>query len=133
MMGSPGAPITIRHESDGTSEPLAYDTIPQFHKPIVHKEHMSEDKPYDMQNWNTWKVMREAHLIKPLDNETMALWRTPEATYLAIGYEQNWTTEYWSFGPSNCSTMLVVSTRFVKYRAFRSTSCSLWRAMLAIM
>ena len=28
----------------------------------------------------------------------MALWRTPEATYLAIGYEQNWTTEYWSFG-----------------------------------
>ena len=98
MMGSPGAPITIRHESDGTSEPLAYDTIPQFHKPIVHKEHMSEDKPYDMQNWNTWKVMREAHLIKPLDNETMALWRTPEATYLAIGYEQNWTTEYWSFG-----------------------------------
>ena len=98
MMGSPGAPITIRHESDGTSELLAYDTIPQFHKPIVHKEHMSEDKPYDMQNWNTWKVMREAHLIKPLDNETMALWRTPEATYLAIGYEQNWTTEYWSFG-----------------------------------
>ena len=98
MMGSPGAPITIRHESDGTSEPLAYDTIPQFHKPIVYKEHMSEDKPYDMQNWNTWKVMREAHLIKPLDNETMALWRTPEATYLAIGYEQNWTTEYWSFG-----------------------------------
>ena len=98
MMGSPGAPITIRHESDGTSEPLAYDTIPQFHKPIVHKERMSEDKPYDMQNWNTWKVMREAHLIKPLDNETMALWRTPEATYLAIGYEQNWTTEYWSFG-----------------------------------
>ncbi len=98
MMGSPGAPITIRHESDGTSEPLAYDTIPQFHKPIVHKEHMSEDKPYDMQNWNTWKVMRKAHLIKPLDNETMALWRTPEATYLAIGYEQNWTTEYWSFG-----------------------------------
>ena len=98
MMGSPVAPVTIRHEAYGTFEPLGYDTIPQFHKPIVYKEHMYEDKPYDMQNWNTWKVMRGAHLIKPLNDETMALWRTPEATYLAIGYEQNWTTEYWSFG-----------------------------------
>ena len=98
MMGGPIAPVTIRHEAFGTFEPLAFDTIPQLHKPIVHKEHMSEDKPYDMQNWNTWKVMREAHLIKPLNDGTMALWRTPEATYLAIGYEQNWTTEYWSFG-----------------------------------
>ena len=98
MMGGPVAPVTIRHEAFGTFEPLAFDTIPQLHKPIVHKEHMSEDKPYDMQNWNTWKVMRGAHLIKPLNDETMALWRTPEATYLAIGYEQNWTTEYWSFG-----------------------------------
>ena len=77
---------------------MDYDTIPQFHKPYVHKEHMSEDKPYDAQNWNTWKVMRDAHLIKPLKDGTMALWRTPEATYLAIGFEQNWTTEYWSFG-----------------------------------
>ena len=98
MMGSPGSLVTIRHEAYGTFEPLSYDTVPQLRKPIVYKEHMSEDKPYDMQNWNTWKVMREAHLIKPLNSETMALWRTPEATYLAIGYEQNWTTEYWSFG-----------------------------------
>jgi hypothetical protein len=41
--------------------------------------------------------MTDAHLIKPLADGTMGLWRTPEATYLAIGYEQNWTTEYWSF------------------------------------
>ena len=98
MMGGPIAPVTIRHEAFGTFEPLAFDTIPQLHKPIVHKEHMSEDKPYDKQNWNTWKVMREAHLIKPLADGTMALWLTPEATYLAIGFEQNWTTEYWGFG-----------------------------------
>ena len=93
-----GTPVTVRHQVFGTWEPLDYDTIPQFRKPIVEKEHMSEDKPYDMQNWNTWKVMTDAHLIKPVKNETMAIWRTPEATYLAIGYEQNWTTEYWSFG-----------------------------------
>lgn len=93
-----GTPVTVRHQVFGTWEPLDYDTIPQFRKPRVEKEHMSEDKPYDMQNWNTWKVMTGAHLIKPVKNETMAIWRTPEATYLAIGYEQNWTTEYWSFG-----------------------------------
>ena len=96
--GMMGAPVTIRHEYSGTLEYLGYDTIPQLRKPHVHKEHMSENKPYDMQNWNTWKVMRDAHLIKPVKDGTMALWRTPEATYLAIGFEQNWTTEYWSFG-----------------------------------
>ena len=96
--GMMGAPVTVRHQVFGTWEPLNYDTIPQLRKPRVEKEHMSEDKPYDKQNWNTWKVMTDAHLIKPVKDGTMALWRTPEATYLAIGYEQNWTTEYWSFG-----------------------------------
>ena len=95
--GMMGTPVTVRHEAFGTFEYQEYDTIPQFRKPRVELEHMSEDKPYDKQNWNTWKVMTDAHLIKPVKDETMALWRTPEATYLAIGYEQNWTTEYWSF------------------------------------
>ena len=92
-----GAPVAVRHEAFGTFVYQEYDTIPQLRKPRVELEHMSEDKPYDMQNWNTWKVMTDAHLIKPVKDETMALWRTPEATYLAIGYEQNWTTEYWGF------------------------------------
>lgn len=96
--GMMGAPVTVRYQMFGTLDYQTYDTIPQLRKPRVEKEHMSEDKPYDMQNWNTWKVMTDAHLIKPLKDGTMALWRTPEATYLAIGYEQNWTTEYWSFG-----------------------------------
>ena len=96
--GMMGSPVTVRHEAIGTLEYQEYDTIPQLRKPRMEKEHMSEDKPYDMQNWNTWKVMTDAHLIKPLKDGTMALWRTPEATYIAIGYEQNWTTEYWSFG-----------------------------------
>lgn len=96
--GMMGAPVTVRQQVFGIWRPLDYDTIPQLRKPIVEKEHMSEDKPYDKQNWNTWKVMTDAHLIKPLKDGTMAIWCTPEATYLAIGYEQNWTTEYWSFG-----------------------------------
>ena len=96
--GMMGVPVTVRHQVFGTFLTLDYDTVPQLRKPRVEKEHMSEDKPYDAQNWNTWKVMTDAHLIKPVKDGTMALWRTPEATYLAIGFEQNWTTEYWSFG-----------------------------------
>ena len=96
--GMMGAPVTISHGFTGTLDYQTYDTVPQLRKPRVEKEHMSEDKPYDAQNWNTWKVMTDAHLIKPVKDGTMALWRTPEATYLAIGFEQNWTTEYWSFG-----------------------------------
>ena len=96
--GMMGMPVTIRQQVFGTWQPLNYDTIPQFHKSRLLKEHMYENKPYDRQDWNTWKVMTDAHLIKPLQDETMALWRTPEATYLAIGCEQNWTREYWEFG-----------------------------------
>ena len=81
-----------------------YDTIPRFHKPRLLKEHLSEDKPYDLQNWNTWKVLTDAHLIKPQPDNTMAMWLTPEATYIAVAYEQNWTTEYWGFEPG---TMLI--------------------------
>ena len=93
-----GVPITIRHQVSGTyTNVMTYDTVPQFHKPLLEKEHMSENKSYDLQNWNTWKVMNDAHLIKPLRDGTMALWRTPEATYVAVGYEQNWTTEYFNF------------------------------------
>lgn len=93
-----GAPVTIRHQVSGKyTNVMTYDTVPQFHKPLLEKEHMSENKSYDLQNWNTWKVMNDAHLIKPLRDGTMALWRTPEATYVAVGYEQNWTTEYFNF------------------------------------
>ena len=94
--GMMGTPVEIGNQFYATVQ--YYDTIPQIRKPRVEKEHMWEDKPYDIQNWNTWKVMTDAHLIKPLKDGTMAMWRTPEATYLAIGYEQNWTAEYWGFG-----------------------------------
>ena len=93
-----GAPVTISYQVSGKyTNVMTYDTVPQFHKPLLEKEHMSENKSYDLQNWNTWKVMNDAHLIKPLRDGTMALWRTPEATYVAVGYEQNWTTEYFNF------------------------------------
>ncbi len=89
-------------QTDGTfslTYEQQYDTIPQFYKPRLLKEHMSENKPYDLQNWNTWKVFTDAHLIKPLPDGTRAIWLTPEATYIAVAYEQNWTAEYWGFDP----------------------------------
>lgn len=95
--GMMGMPVKIGNNYYGTAQ--YYDTIPQFHKPRLLKAHMWDDKPYDKQDWNTWKVMTDAHLIKPMKEHTKAIWITPEATYLAIAYEQNWTREYWGFEP----------------------------------
>lgn len=86
---------------DGAGFEYAYDVKPEFHKPRVLKEHMYEDKPYDKDNWNTWKVLTDAHLIKPQKDGTKAIWITPEATYLAVALEQNWTREYFAFSWGN--------------------------------
>ena len=64
--GMMGVPITIRYQVSATFTPLVYDTIPQLHKPYVHKEHLSEDKPYDMQNWTT-EYRSFGHDIKLVD------------------------------------------------------------------
>ena len=98
-----GNKVSLRQQHNiAWSEPgYDYDAAPQFHQPRILQEHMSEDKPYDKQNWNTWKVLTDAHLIKPQKDGTMAIWLTPEATYLAIACEQNWTREYWGFNWGN--------------------------------
>ncbi len=92
-----GANVPVRVEYHGALTYQSYDSIPLCHQPRLLHEHMSENKPYDRQNWNTWKVLTDAHLVKPLQDGALALWRTPEATYVAVGYEQNWTTEYFDF------------------------------------
>ena len=98
-----GNKVSLRQQHNiAWSEPgYDYDAAPQFHQPRILQEHMSEDKPYDKQNWNTWKVLTDAHLIKPQKDGTMAIWLTPEATYLAVACEQNWTREYWGFNWGN--------------------------------
>ena len=98
-----GNKVSLRqqHNSAWTEPGYDYDTAPKFHQPRILQEHLSEDKPYDKQNWNTWKVLTDAHLIKPQKEGTMAIWLTPEATYLAIACEQNWTREYWGFSWGN--------------------------------
>ena len=73
-----------------TTDERDYDFMPQFHMPYMVKDSVN----YDKNNSGTWAVYRNAHLIKPVEENTMALWRTPEATYLAIATEQNWFREY---------------------------------------
>jgi hypothetical protein len=95
-----------------------YDTKPEFHLPRLLREHLNKDIPYDKQNWDSWKVLTDAHLIKPQQDGTMAIWITPEATYLAVACEQNWTREYWGFswGNDRADVLLDDSGRQYKLR-----------------
>ena len=74
-------------DANGLSD---YDPVPQFHTP----EMMKDSTHYDKNDSGSWAVYSDAHLIKPVEENTMALWRTPDATYLAIATEQNWFREY---------------------------------------
>ena len=69
-----------------------YDKAPDFKQPKM----VSKEKDYDKNNWHSWEVYTEPHLIKPTPEGTMAIWRTAEATYLAEAHEQNWMREYFS-------------------------------------
>ena len=71
-----------------------YDTIPRFHKPRL----LIPAKDYNKDNFRTWAEYTDAHLIKPVKENTMGMWITPEATYLAISTEMNWCREYFGRG-----------------------------------
>lgn len=91
VWGMRGQYIAI--ENTEAEEPNAkeYDKAPAFHEPrLVKPAH-----DYDKDNSDTWAVYKDVHLIKPQDDGMMALWRTPDATYLAIAREQNWMREYY--------------------------------------
>jgi len=71
-----------------------YDNVPEFH----HPKQIVEAKDYDKDNFFTWSEYTDAHLIKPIQEGTMAMWLTPEATYVAISTEMNWRREYFGRG-----------------------------------
>jgi len=65
----------------------------------IHKAHLvSEAKDYNKDDHKTWAVYNDAHLIKPVKEDTYAIWRTPDATYLAEACEMNWMREYFGRG-----------------------------------
>ena len=84
-----GRNVTIKQEKQGKAK---YDKDPDFKQPKL----VSKEKDYDKNNWHSWEVYTEPHLIKPTPEGTMAIWRTAEATYLAEAHEQNWMREYFS-------------------------------------
>lgn len=71
-----------------------YDQTPEFHHPIQ----IVEAKDYDKDNFFTWSEYKDAHLIKPIPEGTMAMWLTKEATYVAVATEMNWRREYFGRG-----------------------------------
>ena len=77
--------------------PYDYDDIPQFHQAHL----VSEAKDYDKDNHQSWAVYDDVHLIKPVKDETYAIWRTEKATYLVEANEMNWMREYFGRGGNN--------------------------------
>ena len=67
-----------------------YDQTPEFHHPTK----IADAKDYDKDNFFTWSEYKDAHLIKPVPDGTMAMWLTPVATYVAVATEMNWRREF---------------------------------------
>lgn len=88
-----GRNVTIKQTKQGKAK---YDKAPDFKQPKM----VSKEKDYDRNNSHSWEVYTEPHLIKPVPEGTMAIWRTAEATYLAVAHEQNWMREYSGIHPN---------------------------------
>jgi len=89
-----GRNVTINRGNQFYGVAHYYDTIPEFH----HPTQIVEATNYDKDNFFTWSEYKDAHLIKPVPEGTMAMWLTPEATYVAISTEMNWRREYFGRG-----------------------------------
>lgn len=85
-----------------------YDPVPDIKAPHL----VQEEQNYNKDNHKTWAVYDQPHLIKPVDEGKMALWRTPEATYLAVAHEQNWNREYYGHHPET----VLMDNRGHKYK-----------------
>ena len=86
-----GRKVSLSRESDKAN---FYDKAPEYRLPKLVKE---EAPNYTKSDGHAWAVYTDAHLIQPVKEGTMALWRTPEATYLAMAKEQVWMRRYWGF------------------------------------
>ncbi len=82
-----GQIIVLERERESAN---VYDEKPKIKLPTL----VRQAKDYDKNRSGSWAVYKDAHLIKPVEEGTMALWRTKEATYIAIAHEQNWLREY---------------------------------------
>ena len=75
-------------------ENVEYDQKPNIRVPQLKQP----EQNYNKDDADTWAYYHKVHTIKPLENQkTFALWRTPEATYLAKPHNQTWTREYYGY------------------------------------
>ena len=82
-------------------ENAEYDQKPNIRTPQLKQP----EQNYNKDDADTWAYSHKVHTIKPLENQnTFALWRTPEATYLAKPHNQTWTREYYRY---NSNTFLM--------------------------
>lgn len=81
-------------QSADTNYMSDYDSVPNFHLAHLVKDSVN----YNDNHQESWAVYKDAHTIKPVEEKTMAIWRTPYATYLAIATEQNWFREFYGRG-----------------------------------
>jgi len=96
-----GVPNWGLYDSDGRIkinrrglENAEYDQKPNIRVPQLKQP----EKNYNKDDADTWAYYHKVHTIKPLENQkTFALWRTPEATYLAKPHNQTWTREYYGY------------------------------------
>ncbi len=89
-----GMDVTLSRGLTYHGEAIGFDQEPQFHHPHL----VAGAKDYNKDDHKTWAVYDDAHLIKPTDDGTYAIWLTPEATYLAEACEMNWNREYFGRG-----------------------------------
>ena len=92
-----GIEYLLTHEN---TPPKEYDDVPNIISPTFERK----GGKYDKDNWDTWQRYKDPHLIKPVREGTMALWNTPDASYIAIAHEQNSLTEYFAI---TSGTMLI--------------------------
>ncbi|MBP5364310.1 MAG: hypothetical protein J6Y82_00075 [Bacteroidales bacterium] len=91
LRGGSKNPISLQQQV--ITRQSEYDESPLFRSPRLERA----ENNYDRNDHTTWAAYRtDDCLIRPVEDGTMALWRTPEATYLAVAHEQNWMHEYYS-------------------------------------
>lgn len=90
--GFRGREVRLTSNGKRTYDEVPHLRVPQLEKP-AHK--------YNKDDMDTYAWYKDAHLLAPMPEHTMAIWLTPKATYLAIAYELNWTQEYYGVEPKN--------------------------------
>lgn len=58
---------------------------------------VEQNGPYNKDDMDTYDVYEGIHTILPTNEHSMAIWLTPQATYIAIACEMNWNNEYFGF------------------------------------